>query len=89
MHQLLQTGSRNQTHLELQQCREHLLQNGPDVLERQWRELVLFEEVVQVLLQHLEHETRVRPMLEAFVRADEIELVRRLLRQAGEDGHLE
>lgn len=77
------------TDLELEQRCEDLLQYRADVLERQRRELVLFEKVVKVLLEHLKHEAGVRAVLEALVRADEVELVRRLLRQPGEDGHLE
>lgn len=57
----------------------HLMQNRPDELQRQRRELVLFEEIVQILLQHLEHQARVVLVLEALERAHEIEFVRILL----------
>lgn len=76
------------SYFKFEQSSEHLLQYRPDVLKRQRAELVLLEEVVEVLLQHLEHEARVRAVLEALVRADEVELVRRLLREAREDRHL-
>ena len=53
--------------LELHEGGGHLLQHGPDVAQRQRAELVLLEEVVQVLLQHLEHQARVALVLEALV----------------------
>ncbi len=51
----------------------------PDVLEREGLELVLLEEVVEVLLQHLEDEAGVVLVREALVRAHKVELVRILL----------
>ena len=51
----------------------------PDVLEREGLELVLFEEVVEVLLQHLEDEAGVVLVREALVRPHKVELVRILL----------
>lgn len=71
------------TDLKFKQCGEHLLQNGPDVLERQRGEFILLEEVVEVLLEHLEDQACVRAVLEALVRTDEVELVSRLLRESG------
>lgn len=62
-------------YLEFEQSSEHLLQYGPDVLERQRTELVLLEEVVQVLLQHLKHQACVILVLEALVRTHKVELV--------------
>lgn len=75
-------------YLKFKQRRQNLLKYGSDVLERQRWEFVLLEEIVEVLLQHLKHEASVRAVLEALVSADEVELVRWLLRQAGEDWHL-
>ena len=49
--------------------------DGSDVFERKGLELVLFEEIVQVLLQHLENEASVVFVRETFVGADEIEFV--------------
>ncbi len=51
----------------------------PDVLEREGLELVLLEEVVEVLLQHLEDEAGVVLVREALVRPHKVELVRILL----------
>ena len=48
----------------------------PDILQRKGLELVLLEEVVQVLLQHLEHETGVVLVSETLVGSDEIVFVR-------------
>ena len=49
--------------------------DGSDVFERKGLKLVLFEEVVQVLLQHLEHEAGVVFVRETFVGTNEIEFV--------------
>ena len=49
--------------------------DGSDVLERKGLKLVLFEEIVQVLLQHLENEAGVVFVRETFVGANEIEFV--------------
>lgn len=67
----------------------YLLQYRPDVLERQGREFVLLEEVVQILLQHLEHQAGVVLVLEALERPHEVELVRTLLAEPAEDRHLD
>ena len=75
--------------LEFEQCREHLLRDGTDRLERQWLELVLLEEVVQILLEHLEHETCVVLVLEALVGANKVELVGILLAEPRQDRHLD
>ena len=50
--------------------------DGSDVLERKGLELVLFEEVVQILLQHLEYEAGVVLVCEALVGSDKIVFVR-------------
>lgn len=55
------------------------MQNRPYKLQRQWREFVLFEEIVQILFEHLKHQTRVVLVLKALKRPDEIEFVRILL----------
>jgi hypothetical protein len=74
--------------LQFEQCGQHLLHNRPDAGEGQRRELVLLEEVVEVLLQHLEHQTGVALVLEALVGPHEVELLRVLVAQLGEDGNL-
>ena len=51
------------------------MSNGPDVFQREGLELVLFEEVVQVLLEHLDHQTRVVLVSEALIGPDKIEFV--------------
>lgn len=75
--------------LEFEKRREDLVEDGTDVLERKRLELVLLEEVVEVLLEHLEDETRVVLVGEALVGPDEVEVVRRLLAESVEDGHFD
>lgn len=67
----------------------YLLQDRPDVLERQRRELVLLEEVVQVLLEHLEHQTGVVLVLEALERPHKVKLVGIFLREPRQNRHLD
>ncbi|TNN50762.1 hypothetical protein EYF80_039027 [Liparis tanakae] len=50
--------------LQLHQRRGHLLQDRPDALEQQRAELAVLQEVVEVLLQHLEHEAPFRHLAE-------------------------
>ena len=52
------------------------MSDRPDVLKRKGLELVLFEEVVQILLQHLEYEAGVVLVCEALVGSDKIVFVR-------------
>ena len=47
--------------------RPYLLQDGSDVPERKRAELAVFQEVIQVLLQHLKHQAGVAFVLEALV----------------------
>ena len=47
-----------------------------DVFEGKRLELVLLEEIVQILLQHLENEARVVFVREALVRSNKVEFVR-------------
>lgn len=75
--------------LELTQREQHLLHDRPNALERQRRELVLLEKVVQVLLEHLEHETRVVLVLKDLVGAHQVVLVGVLLAQPRQDAHLD
>ena len=84
----LQVGVDQPQALQLHQCRGHLLQDGPDAFEQQRAELAVLQEVVQVLLQHLEHQARVVLVLETLVRADKVELVGVLCAQSAEDAHL-
>jgi len=65
------------------------MQNGPDDLEGQRVELVLLEEVVEVLLQHLKHQAGVAAVLETLQGPHHVVLVRVLAAQAGQDAHLE
>lgn len=74
--------------LELHESRGHLLQDGPDVAQRQRAELAVLQEVIQVLLQHLEHQARVVLVLKALVRAHEVELVGVFRAQPAQDAHL-
>lgn len=66
----------------------HLLQDGPDVAQRQRAELAVLQEVVQILLQHLKHQTSVALVLEAFVGAHKVVLVGVLGTQPVQDAHL-
>ncbi len=75
--------------LELHEGSGHLLQDGSDVLEWQWAELVLLEEVVQVLLQHLEDQARVVLVLEALVCSNKVVVVRALRAQPRQYAHLD
>ncbi len=50
----------------LQQISLYLLQNRPDDFQWQRTKLVLFEEVIEVLLQHLKHQAGVAAVLKAF-----------------------
>lgn len=74
--------------LQLHQSRGNLLQDRPDALEEQRAELAVLEEVIEVLLQHLKHQTRVVLVLEALVRAHKVELVCILCAKTAEDAHL-
>lgn len=65
------------------------MQYGPDVLQWKRREFVLLQKVVQVLLEHLEHQTGVVLVLEALERPHKVELVRILLAEPAEDRHLD
>ena len=66
----------------------HLLGDGPDVLEWQGLELVVLEEVVQVLLEHLKDQAGVVLVSEALEGPNEVELVCILLAQARQDANL-
>lgn len=67
----------------------HLLQNGPYVLERQRRKLVLLEKIVKVLLQHLKDQAGVVLVLKALKGPHKIELVGILLAEARKDRYLD
>ena len=47
-----------------------------DVFEGKRLELVLLQEIIQILLQHLENEARVVFVREALVRSNKVEFVR-------------
>ena len=72
----LQVGVNQAQLLQFKERGENLLSYWPDVLEGQRLELVLFEEVVQILLQHLEYEAGVVLVCEALVGSDKIVFVR-------------
>ncbi len=72
----------------LEQTLLYLLQNRPDDFERQWTELVLFKEVIQVLLQHLKHQAGVAAVLKALQSTHHIVLICILTAQPGQDLHL-
>ena len=74
---------------QLGQGEQHLLHHRSDAAQRQRTEVVLLEVVVQVLLEHLEDETRVTLVLEDLVGAHQIVLVGVLLAQARQDAHLD
>ena len=80
----------NETQLfELAQREKNLLYHGSYAFERQRTELVLLEKVVQVLLEHLKDETRVRLVLKDFVGAHKIVLVGVFLAQTRQYTHLD
>lgn len=68
--------------------RLYLLQDRPDDFEWQWAELVLFEEVVEVLLQHLKHQAGVAAVLEALQGTHHIVLICILVTQPCQNLHL-
>ena len=55
------------------------MSDRPDILERKRLELVLFEEIVQILFQHLKDQTGVVLVSETLVGTDKVELVGILL----------
>lgn len=57
----------------------YLLQYRSDVLQRQWRKLILLQEIVQILLEHLKNQACVVLVLKALKRPDKVELVGILL----------
>ena len=61
--------------LQLQQGCEHLVCDWSDVFERKRLELVLLEEIIQILLQHLENEAGVVFVREALVGSNKVEFV--------------
>ena len=52
------------------------MSNGPDILQGERLELILFEEIVQVLLEHLEHQAGVALVCEALVGTYKVVFVR-------------
>lgn len=66
----------------------YLLQNRPDDFEWQWTELVLLEEVIKVLLKHLEHQAGVTAVLKALQGAHHVVLISILAAQPSQDLHL-
>jgi hypothetical protein len=75
-------------HLKFQKRSQDLLKNWSNIFEWQWAELVLFEKVIQILFQHLEHQTRVVLMLEALICSDKIELIGIFLAKTWQDANL-
>lgn len=67
----------------------YLLQNGPDDFEWQWTKLILFEEVIKILLQHLKHQAGVAAVLKALQSTHHIVLICIFAAQPGQDLHLE
>lgn len=68
--------------------RVYLLHDGSDAVEWEGGELVLLEEVVEVLFEHLEHQAGVTLVLEALEGAHEVELLGVFVRETGEDRDL-
>ena len=52
------------------------MSDRPDVLERKGLKLVLFEEIVQILFQHLEDQTGVVLVSEALVGSNKVVFIR-------------
>jgi len=72
--------------LQLEQGRQHLVSDRPDVFQWKGLELVLLEEVIQVLLQHLKHQAGVVLMSEALIGTNKVELISILLTESRENG---
>lgn len=66
----------------------YLLQYRSDVLQRQRRKLILLQEVVQVLLEHLKHQACVVLVLKALEGPHKVEFVSIFLAEAWQDGDL-
>lgn len=60
----------------------YLLQYRSDVLQRQRRKLILLQEVVQVLLEHLKHQACVVLVLKALEGPHKVEFVSIFLAEA-------
>ena len=63
------------TYLKFEQRRQHLLQNGSNVLQRQGTEFILFEKIVKILLEHLEDQAGVVFVLEALECSYKVKLI--------------
>lgn len=77
----LEIGVNEAEFFQLAQGEQHLLHDRTYAFERERRELVLFQEIVQVLLEHLENQTCVVLVLKDLVGSHEVVLVRVLLAQ--------
>lgn len=66
----------------------YLVQNGPDDFEWQWTELVLLEEIIKVLFQHLKYQAGVTAMLKALQSTHDIVVICILTAQSCQDLHL-
>lgn len=64
------------------------MEDGTDIFQWEGLELVLFQEIVEVLFQHLKDQTGVVLVGETLVGPDEIVVIRGLLGQPVQYGHL-
>jgi hypothetical protein len=67
----------------------YLLQYWSDVLQRQRRKLVLLQEVVQILLKHLKHQTCVILVLKALESPHKVELISVLLAESRQNRYFD
>ncbi len=70
--------------LELEEGSKHLLGDGTDIFEGQRLKFVLFEEIIEVLFQHLKDQASVVLVLEALMAAHKIEFVGIFLTEPGQ-----
>ena len=68
---------------------QYLLHNRSYTLEWQRTELVLLQEIVQILLEHLKHQARVILVLKYLVGAHQIVLVGVFLSESRQNAHLD
>lgn len=76
------------THLKFEESCQDLLKYGSYILEGQWGKFVLFEEVVEVLFQHLKHQTGVVLVLETFKGSNKVVVVCIFLAKSCKDSNL-
>lgn len=75
-------------YLEFKESCQDLLKYGSYKLEGQWGEFVLFEEVIEVLFQHLKHQAGVVLVLETLKGSYKVVIVCIFLAKSCKDSNL-